>query len=79
MIIHESDNMAESTPIQFDVPDMDCEACVRSITEALHKIDPKAEVVADLTTKRVMIGADIDAGQAAEAIEAAGFTPQAAG
>jgi copper chaperone CopZ len=70
--------MAESTPLQFEVPDMDCEACVRAITEALHEVDPKAEVVADLTTKRVMIGAAIDAGRAAEAIEAAGYTPQAA-
>jgi copper chaperone CopZ len=71
--------MAESTPLQFDVPDMDCDDCIQSITEALRDIDPKAEVLADLTTKRVMIGAQMDAGRAAEAIEAAGFSPQAAG
>jgi copper chaperone CopZ len=71
--------MAESTPLQFDVPDMDCEHCVQSITEALRNIDPKAEVLADLTTKRLTIGAQIDAGRAAEAIEAAGYSPKAAG
>jgi copper chaperone len=58
---------------------MDCDACVQSITAALRKIDPNAEVLADLTTKRITIGAQIDAGQAAEAIEAAGYAPKAAG
>jgi copper chaperone CopZ len=71
--------MAESTPLQFDVPDIDCESCVRSISEALRRIDPQAEVLADLRTKRVTIGSQMDAGQAAEAIETAGFAPKAAG
>ena len=71
--------MAHSTPLQFDVPDMDCQGCVRSITEALRKLDPNVHVVADLDTKRVVIGGEIEAGRAAEAIEAAGFDVKAAG
>ena len=71
--------MAESTPLQFDVPDLVDKEDVRSLTEAMRKIDPKAEVLADLETKRVTVGAQIDAGQAAKAIEGAGFSPKAAG
>ncbi|WP_298215172.1 heavy-metal-associated domain-containing protein [Acidocella sp.] len=71
--------MAESTPLQFKVPDMRDDDSVRAITEAVRKIDPHAHIVADLKTGRVMIGAEIDAGRAAEAIEAAGFSPCAAG
>ena len=40
--------MANSTPLQFDVPDMDCDACVASITKAVQRVDPKASVSADL-------------------------------
>jgi copper chaperone len=71
--------MAESTPLQFEVPDMDCQGCVRSITDALKKLDPKAEVVADLETKRLVVGSSMSAAQAAEAIDAAGFEVKAAG
>jgi copper chaperone/Cu+-exporting ATPase len=70
--------MATSTPLQFDVPDMDGQSGARAITEALRRIDPNAHVVADLDTKRVIIGAQMNAGQAAEAIEAAGFKVKAA-
>ena len=31
--------MAQSTPLQFDVPDMDCESCVKSIRQAVERID----------------------------------------
>jgi copper chaperone len=71
--------MAESTPLQFDIPDMVSEDNVRSITAALRKIDARTLVHADLGTKRLMVGAQIDAGRAAEAIEAAGFSVKAAG
>jgi copper chaperone/Cu+-exporting ATPase len=70
--------MAQSTFLQFDVPDMKRPREVRSIVKALRELDPKAEVLADLDTKRLTIGAQIDAGRAAEAIEAAGFVVKAA-
>ncbi len=58
---------------QFTVPDMDCGGCVRSITEAIHKVDPAAKVEADLGTKLVKIGGAAEAAVYAKAIEGAGF------
>ncbi len=66
--------MANSTPLQFDVPDMDCEACIASITKAVQRLDPKASVSADLATKRVVIGADGESHDFIAAIEDAGYT-----
>jgi copper chaperone len=71
--------MAHSAPLQFDVPDMDCKGCVTSITDAVHRVDAKASVAADLETKRVVIGSDGEAQDFMAAIEAAGFTVKAAG
>jgi copper chaperone len=72
-------HMAQSTPLQFDVPDMDCQSCVRSITEAVHRLDAGAQISADLATKRVVIGGTGEAQDYAAAIEAAGFSVKAAG
>jgi copper chaperone CopZ len=71
--------MAKSTPLQFKVPDMDCESCVRSIEDAVHKVDSDAHVAADLATKRVVIGSEsAQAQDIMAAIEGAGFEVQAA-
>jgi copper chaperone len=55
----------------FSVPDMDCGACVRAITEAVHRLDATASVAADLASKLVRINGK---GDFASAIEDAGFT-----
>lgn len=70
--------MAKSTPLQFTVPEMDCSSCVNSITEAVHRVDAGAHVAADLATKRVVVGSDMDAETVMRAIESAGFDVQAA-
>jgi copper chaperone CopZ len=71
--------MAKSTPLQFKVPDMDCESCVRSIEDAVHRIDSEAHVAADLETKRVVIGSETaEAHDIVAAIEGAGFSVDAA-
>jgi copper chaperone CopZ len=71
--------MAESTPLQFKVPDMDCQSCITSIETAVHKIDANAHVAADLATKRVVIGtATAAAHDIMQAIEKAGFEIKAA-
>jgi copper chaperone CopZ len=71
--------MAESTPLQFKIPDMDCQSCIDSIESAVHKIDAGAHVAADLSTKRVIIGsATAQAHEVMEAIEKAGFEIEAA-
>jgi copper chaperone CopZ len=71
--------MAQSTPVQFEVPDIHCDGCVRAITRAVQKRDPAASVSVDLETKRVVIGGTQEAHDYAAAIEAAGYTLQAAG
>ena len=58
----------------FTIPDMDCGACVRAITEAVYRQDAAATVQADLATKRVQVSGE---GDFAAAIEHAGFTVNA--
>ncbi len=62
------------TKLKFVVPDMDCQSCVRSITAAMHQVDAKAEVSADLESKRVTVSGTGSAAAFAAAIEDAGFT-----
>jgi copper chaperone len=69
--------MAESTPLQFTVPDMDCESCIAAITTAVRRIDAQASIAADLETKHVVIGSTVEAHEVAAAIEDAGFTVKA--
>jgi copper chaperone CopZ len=71
--------MAQSTPLQFDVPGIHCDGCVKSITKAIKRVDPEAHVAVDLETKRVIIGSDAQAHEIAEAIQAAGYEVKAAG
>lgn len=71
--------MAQSTPLQFEVPDMDCQSCINSITKAVQGVEPGAAVTADLQSKLVMIGGTGDAHEYIAAIEEAGFTVKAAG
>ena len=61
----------------FDVPDMHCDGCVKSITKAVQAADPQAKVVADLATRRVQISGAAPAAVLAEAMRDAGFTPAA--
>ena len=62
--------------LSFEIPAMSCGHCVRAITEAVHAVDPKAEVKADLPTQRV----DVQTRAPREAVVAqlveAGYTPR---
>ncbi len=71
--------MAQSTPLQFDVPGIHCDGCVKSITKAIKRVDPEASVSVDIESKRVIIGSTAQAHEIAEAIEAAGYEVKAAG
>jgi copper chaperone len=78
MFDFEEEIMAESTPLQFSVPDMDGESCVVSITDAVKRLDGGASVSADLETKHVVIGSTKQAHEVVQAIEQAGYTVKAA-
>ncbi len=71
--------MANSTPMQFDVPEVHCQACVDSITQAVRRVDPEAKVSVDLESKRVVIGGGGEAQDYMQAIEDAGYDVKAAG
>ena len=62
--------------ISFSVNDMTCGHCVSTITKALTAADKGAKVQIDLATHRVHIEpTSADAGELAEAIKEAGYTP----
>ena len=63
---------------RFTVPDMTCGGCVKAITGAVQKLDPKATVRTNLETHLVEIESAQPAAALMDAIDAAGFTPQAA-
>jgi len=65
--------------IAFEVQDMTCGHCVRTITQAVQALDPAAQVHIDLATHRVaIVAAQADAAALGDAIREAGFTPVAA-
>ncbi|MGK7864948.1 heavy-metal-associated domain-containing protein [Falsiroseomonas sp. E2-1-a4] len=57
----------------FDIPDMSCGHCVRTITQAVQALDPTAEVKADLATRRLRVASTTDATSLSAAITAAGY------
>lgn len=63
---------------RFTVPDMTCGGCVKAITGAVQRLDPQAKVTTNLDTQLVEIVSAQPAAALMEAIDAAGFTPQAA-
>lgn len=60
--------------VRFTIPDMECEGCVTSITNAIHKADPAARVAADLGRKLVEISSVLPVGALSSLIDAAGYT-----
>ena len=65
--------------ITFEVKDMTCGHCARTITQAIEACDVAARVQIDLTSHRVQIEPGRSAAsQLRDAIEEAGYTPVAA-
>lgn len=59
--------------LQFTVPSMACGACATTITQAVHSVDPVADVSADLKTKQVTVETAQGETQIREAIVASGY------
>lgn len=58
----------------LDVRKMTCNHCVRSVTAAVHALDPQANVEVDLGQGTVRVdGGKVDAEAAATAIRAEGY------
>jgi copper chaperone len=62
--------------ISFQVNDMTCGHCVSTITKAVRAVDQGAKVEIDLAAHSVQIEpTEADAGELADAIKEAGYTP----
>ncbi|HET7202931.1 MAG TPA: cation transporter [Steroidobacteraceae bacterium] len=57
----------------LDVRKMTCSHCVRSVTAAVHALDPQAKVEVDLGQGTVRIDGKVDAEAAVTAIRAEGY------
>lgn len=62
---------------QFKVEDMTCGHCVSRVTKAVKDVDSQAQVDISLRDKRVNVGSSAAQDEIAQAIKAAGYTPQA--
>lgn len=58
----------------FNVPDMTCGHCEKTVRSALQEVFPGAPVTVDLAAHRVTV--DGDAEKAEDAIREAGYSPE---
>lgn len=63
--------------LEFNIQAMSCGHCVKAITEAVREVDPKAQVDADLATKRVQVQTEAARAAVAAALAEAGYAPAA--
>lgn len=61
--------------IEFQVPDMTCGHCVKTITGAVTRAVPGAAVAVDLASHRVTVTGTDQADKIAAAIREAGYEP----
>lgn len=59
----------------FQVTDMTCNHCVKTITNSVHSVAPDASVLCDVSTHTVTISGEHDASVVESAIKQAGYTP----
>jgi copper chaperone len=64
--------------LRLNVEGMSCGHCVRSVTEAFNRVDPKAEVRVDLDAKRVEAETAADPKAVMRALAEAGYAASAA-
>lgn len=64
--------------MQFQIDNMGCGGCARSVTKAIHSVDPRAKIDIDLNLKRVTVEARTDPSAVAAALAGAGFAPRQA-
>ena len=59
----------------FQVIDMTCNHCVKSITTSVHSVAPEASVLCDLASHTVTVSGAHESQRVEGAIREAGFTP----
>jgi len=63
--------------IQFNIPQMSCGHCAKSVTEAVRQVDPQAKVDVDLAGKKVSVESQAERQEIARALGEAGYAPAA--
>lgn len=63
---------------EFHIPDIHCDACIRSMTNAVRDLDQHATLQANLTSKLVRVETTAGTGAVADALRDAGFTVEPA-
>lgn len=61
--------------LEFDIAALSCGHCARAVTEAVHAVDPAAQVQVDLATKHVTIDTQADRARVVAALAEAGYAP----
>jgi copper chaperone len=64
--------------MQFQIDNMACGGCARSVTKAIHSVDPQAKVEIDLPLKRVSVVSSADEPAVAKVLEEGGYPPRRA-
>jgi copper chaperone len=62
-----------TTTHRFDIPDMTCGHCVKTVTQAVQSVDPAAQVQADLATHSIGVTSAASAASLSAALVAAGY------
>lgn len=65
-----------SCEIKFHIPDMSCNHCVKTLTNAIQQVDANAKVTIELAKYELIVTGANDPQQITQAIKEAGFTPQ---
>jgi copper chaperone CopZ len=65
--------------MQFHIPDMACDGCLRSVTLAIRDVDPGAQVTGDLGRRRVEVASVAARDRLAAALSGIGYPPTLTG
>lgn len=59
--------------MEFEIKNMTCGHCVGAVTETVKLVDPAADVMVDLDSKKVSVGSSKERSPFAEALTQAGY------
>lgn len=65
--------------MQFHIPNMACDGCLRSVTLAIRNVDPGAQVTADLAQRRIDVSTDAARDQLVSVLSGVGYPPTVTG
>ncbi len=61
--------------MQFRIDNMTCGGCAKSVTKAIHSVDPQAQIEIDLRQKRVSVLSTADVAAVTAVLEDVGYPP----